>query len=112
MSIGVRDTTMRDAPCGTPRFWNGPKVSKDSSPSISCRTEATRGHIFNSNGIHVAVVQGSAIFDLTGNKLYDTQRQCPPFHDFSHPRLRLSIQWTWLNLQPQQQRSHNDCVTN
>jgi hypothetical protein len=29
------------------------------------------GNIFNSNGIHVAVVQGSAIFDLAGNKLYD-----------------------------------------
>jgi hypothetical protein len=28
-------------------------------------------NIFNSNGVHVAVVHGSAIFDLTGNKLYD-----------------------------------------
>jgi hypothetical protein len=28
-------------------------------------------NIFNSNGIHVAVVHGSAIFDLTGNKLYN-----------------------------------------
>jgi hypothetical protein len=29
------------------------------------------GHIFNSRGIHVAVVVGSEIFDLTGKKLYD-----------------------------------------
>ncbi len=27
-----------DAPCGTPRFWSGPKISKGSSPSTSCRT--------------------------------------------------------------------------
>jgi hypothetical protein len=29
------------------------------------------GNIFNSRGIHVAVVVGSEIFDLTGRKLYD-----------------------------------------
>jgi hypothetical protein len=29
------------------------------------------GNIFNSNGIHVAVVVGSEIYDLTGEKLYD-----------------------------------------
>ena len=28
------------------------------------------GNIFNSNGIHVAVVQGPGVFDLTGKKLY------------------------------------------
>jgi hypothetical protein len=28
------------------------------------------GNIFNSNGIHVAVVQGPDVFDLTGKKLY------------------------------------------
>ena len=27
-------------------------------------------NIFNSNGVHVAVVVGSEIFDLKGNKLY------------------------------------------
>ena len=29
------------------------------------------GNIFNSNGIHVGVVSGSDIFDLTGKKLYN-----------------------------------------
>lgn len=29
------------------------------------------GNIFNSQGIHVAVVVGTEIFDLTGRKLYD-----------------------------------------
>jgi hypothetical protein len=29
------------------------------------------GNIFNSNGVHVAVVVGAEIFDLTGRKLYD-----------------------------------------
>jgi hypothetical protein len=29
------------------------------------------GNIFNSKGIHVAVVTGAAIFDLKGAKLYD-----------------------------------------
>jgi len=29
------------------------------------------GNIFNSEGIHVAVVSGHEIFDLTGKKLYD-----------------------------------------
>jgi hypothetical protein len=29
------------------------------------------GKIFNSEGIHVAVVHGHEIFDLTGKKLYD-----------------------------------------
>ena len=29
------------------------------------------GNIFNSNGIHVGVVNGAAIFDLDGQKLYD-----------------------------------------
>ena len=29
------------------------------------------GNIFNSQGLHVAVVIGSEIFDLTGKKLYD-----------------------------------------
>ena len=29
------------------------------------------GNIFNSEGIHVAVVHGHEIFDLTGKKLYD-----------------------------------------
>lgn len=29
------------------------------------------GNIFNSQGLHVAVVVGSEIFDLTGKKLYD-----------------------------------------
>jgi hypothetical protein len=28
------------------------------------------GNIFSSSGIHVAVVQGPGIFDLTGKKLY------------------------------------------
>jgi hypothetical protein len=28
------------------------------------------GNIFNSNGIHVGVVEGAAIFDLKGQKLY------------------------------------------
>ncbi len=29
------------------------------------------GNIFNSKGIHVGVVNGPAIFDLSGKKLYD-----------------------------------------
>jgi len=29
------------------------------------------GNILNSEGIHVAVVHGHEIFDLSGNKLYD-----------------------------------------
>jgi hypothetical protein len=29
------------------------------------------GNIFNSRGIHVAIVRSPAIFDLKGNKLYD-----------------------------------------
>jgi hypothetical protein len=29
------------------------------------------GNIFNSNGIHVAVVNGGGVFDLDGRKLYD-----------------------------------------
>jgi coproporphyrinogen III oxidase len=29
------------------------------------------GNIFNSRGVHVAIVRGSAIFDLKGKKLYD-----------------------------------------
>ena len=28
------------------------------------------GHILNSNGTHVGVVEGAAIFDLKGQKLY------------------------------------------
>ena len=28
------------------------------------------GHILNSNGTHVGVVEGAAIFDLRGQKLY------------------------------------------
>jgi len=29
------------------------------------------GNIFNSQGVHVAIVRGRAIFDLKGKKLYD-----------------------------------------
>jgi coproporphyrinogen III oxidase len=29
------------------------------------------GNIFNSRGVHVAIVLGAAIFDLKGKKLYD-----------------------------------------
>jgi hypothetical protein len=29
------------------------------------------GNIFNSSGVHVAIVRGPAIFDLKGKKLYD-----------------------------------------
>ena len=29
------------------------------------------GNIFNSQGLHVAIVRGPAIFDLKGKKLYD-----------------------------------------
>lgn len=29
------------------------------------------GNIFNSNGIHVAVVNGGEIFDLAGQKIYE-----------------------------------------
>lgn len=29
------------------------------------------GNIFNSNGIHVGVVNGATIFDVNGQKLYD-----------------------------------------
>jgi hypothetical protein len=29
------------------------------------------GNIFNSQGVHVAIVRGSSIFSLTGKKLYD-----------------------------------------
>lgn len=29
------------------------------------------GNIFNSEGIHVGIVDGQAIFDLSGKKLYD-----------------------------------------
>jgi hypothetical protein len=29
------------------------------------------GNIFNSQGVHVAIVRGSSIFGLTGRKLYD-----------------------------------------
>jgi hypothetical protein len=29
------------------------------------------GNVFNSEGIHVAMVSGQDIFDLTGNKLYN-----------------------------------------
>jgi sporulation protein YlmC with PRC-barrel domain len=29
------------------------------------------GNIFNSNGVHVGVVDGLAIFDLSGKKLYE-----------------------------------------
>jgi hypothetical protein len=29
------------------------------------------GKIFNSRGVHVAIVLGRAVFDLTGTKLYD-----------------------------------------
>jgi hypothetical protein len=29
------------------------------------------GNIFNSRGVHVAIVRGPAIFDLKGKKLYD-----------------------------------------
>lgn len=29
------------------------------------------GKIFNSRGVHVAIVRGPAIFDLKGNKLYE-----------------------------------------
>jgi hypothetical protein len=31
------------------------------------------GSIFNSKGVHVAMVSGSEIFDLTGKKLYDVK---------------------------------------
>jgi coproporphyrinogen III oxidase len=29
------------------------------------------GNIFNSQGVHVAIVRGPSIFDLRGQKLYD-----------------------------------------
>ena len=29
------------------------------------------GNIFNSNGIHVAVVNGGEVFDLAGQKIYE-----------------------------------------
>ena len=32
---------------------------------------AVDGKIFNSRGVHVAIVSGPAIFDATGKKLYD-----------------------------------------
>jgi hypothetical protein len=35
------------------------------------RSSIVGGSIFNSKGIHVAVVSGSEIFDLTGKKLYN-----------------------------------------
>jgi hypothetical protein len=31
------------------------------------------GNIFNSQGMHVAVVKGTSIFDLRGKKLYDVR---------------------------------------
>ena len=33
------------------------------------------GNIFNSEGHHVAMVRGTVIFDLSGNKLYDLRGQ-------------------------------------
>jgi hypothetical protein len=39
------------------------------------------GKIFNSNGVHVAVVNDGGVFDLDGRKLYDlkesTSIDCP-----------------------------------
>lgn len=32
------------------------------------------GNIFNSNGVEVAVVRGSEIFDLKGRKLYELRK--------------------------------------
>jgi hypothetical protein len=37
------------------------------------RRSFVSGSIFNSRGIHVAVVRGSEIFELTGKKLYDVE---------------------------------------
>ena len=36
-----------------------------------------RGNIFNSNGIHVAVVSGGDVFDLDGQKIYELKRDQP-----------------------------------
>ena len=33
------------------------------------------GNIFNTRGVHVAIVRGPAIFDLKGKKLYDLKAQ-------------------------------------
>ena len=35
------------------------------------RRSVVRGNIFNSNGIHVAVVNGGDVFDLDGQKIYE-----------------------------------------
>src|ERR1700688_115221 len=43
-SIGARETTTYDAPCVTPRCWNGQQTSKDSASSTSCRTAASEWH--------------------------------------------------------------------
>jgi hypothetical protein len=34
------------------------------------RSEAMDGNIFNSQGMHVPLVRGTSIFDLSGKKLY------------------------------------------
>ena len=60
------------------------------------------GKIFNSRGVHVAVVRGPTIFDLKGNKLYDlrginiyklsgewsdiSQTRVPPISIWTKPR--------------------------
>jgi hypothetical protein len=53
-----------------------PELSRYPSPTSAawCRSLVWRsvmsGNIFNSNGIHVGVMDGGAIFDLKGRKLY------------------------------------------
>jgi hypothetical protein len=46
------------------------QVQLGSAASLGGRSVMS-GNIFNSNGIHVGVMEGAAIFDLKGRKLYN-----------------------------------------
>src|SRR5713226_2185727 len=63
---GFRGTTNLSA---TP----GAQANKRSllARGISIGTSVVAGNIFNSNGVHVGVVRGDAVFGLRGQKLYD-----------------------------------------
>jgi hypothetical protein len=41
------------------------------NPGAEGGGEMMDGNIFNTRGVHVAIVRGPAIFDLKGKKLYD-----------------------------------------
>jgi hypothetical protein len=71
ISSATTRTANRTPQCPGARFVSLLPANKRSLLRGLDRRSVVSDNIFNSNGIHVGVVNGAAIFDLDGQKLYD-----------------------------------------